>query len=223
MRLGRRWRRTGRSRGAGRRRARRRSAWGLRPGRRCAFGLGFGDGGLELPDQSARWRLHGRARGPGGCRSRPRRRRRSSRRERHRVRGGRGSPRRARCRRSTPVGAPSPGSTTSARKIALGGLDGRELELLLGPEVGEQAALAHPDRVCESADREAVDALDRGQSRCLAEDRLAAPARRRSEGASAMRRSPSRVAVRSSLDKLARPVVLFQSDRPVVLTKEDSE
>ena len=35
VRLGRRWRRTGRSRGAGRRRARRRSAWGLRPGRRC--------------------------------------------------------------------------------------------------------------------------------------------------------------------------------------------
>ncbi len=57
----------------------------------------------------------------------------------------------------------------------VGGLDGRELQLLLGPEVREQAALAHPDRVCESSEREAFDALDRGQSRCLAEDRLAAP------------------------------------------------
>ena len=57
----------------------------------------------------------------------------------------------------------------------VGGLDGCELQFLLGAEVGEQAALAHPDRVRESPEREPFDALDGGQSRCLAEDRLAAP------------------------------------------------
>ena len=46
---------------------------------------------------------------------------------------------------------------------------------LLRPEVREEAALAHPDRACESSQREPLDALDRSQPRCLAEDRLAAP------------------------------------------------
>ena len=54
------------------------------------------------------------------------------------------------------------------------GLDRRQLQLLLRAEVGEEPALAHPDRVSEPADREPVDALDRGEPRRLLQDRLAA-------------------------------------------------
>ena len=38
-------------------------------------------------------------------------------------------------------------------------VDGRELELLLRPEVGEEAALAHPGRFREPPDRERVEPL----------------------------------------------------------------
>ena len=40
--------------------------------------------------------------------------------------------------------------------------------------MGEQAALAHPHRVGQPADREPVDALDGGQLCGLAQDRVAA-------------------------------------------------
>ena len=88
----------------------------------------------------------------------------------------------------------------------VGRLDRRELQLLLRPEVGEEAALAHPDRVGESPEREAFDALDRRQSRRRAEDRLAAPdpSLRCRLGAAAFAGGCSFI-----LDKLARPVVLF--------------
>jgi hypothetical protein len=39
--------------------------------------------------------------------------------------------------------------------------------------VGEEAALAHPDGVGEGSEREALDALDRGEAGGLAKDRLA--------------------------------------------------
>src|SRR5205814_1676848 len=38
-------------------------------------------------------------------------------------------------------------------------IDGRELQLLLRPEVREQAALAHPSRLGKAADRERVETL----------------------------------------------------------------
>ena len=93
-----------------------------------------------------------------------------------------------------------------AREERARGVDRRELELLLGAEVGEEAALAHPDRVGQAADREAVDALDRGEPGGLVEDRL----RLRSPSLRVLRtglglRSVSVSLIR--LDKLARPVV----------------
>jgi len=57
------------------------------------------------------------------------------------------------------------------REDGLGGLDGRELELLLRAEVGEEAALAHADRVCKACDREAAQPLHRREARRLVEDR----------------------------------------------------
>ena len=53
-------------------------------------------------------------------------------------------------------------------------LDRGELELLLGAEVGEEPALAHPDGVRQSADRKPADALDRGESCGFAQDRVTA-------------------------------------------------
>ena len=74
-----------------------------------------------------------------------------------------------------------------------GRLDGRELELLLRAEVGEEPALAHPDRVGQPADREPGDPLDRRQL---------APPRGGSRCGSARRRSaacgPASPAVRTS-------------------------
>jgi hypothetical protein len=55
------------------------------------------------------------------------------------------------------------------------GIDRRELELFLRPEMGEEAALAHPDGVCEPADRQPADALDGRELRSFVEDRRAAP------------------------------------------------
>ena len=54
------------------------------------------------------------------------------------------------------------------------GFDRRDLELLLGAEVGEEAALAHPHRPCQPADREPIDALDRGELSGFTQDRLPA-------------------------------------------------
>ena len=53
-------------------------------------------------------------------------------------------------------------------------LDRRELELLLGAEMGEEAALAHADRLGQAADREPADALDGGELCSLAENRVPA-------------------------------------------------
>ena len=54
-------------------------------------------------------------------------------------------------------------------------VDRGELELLLRAEVREEAALAHPDRLCQAADRQARDALDRRQLCGLMQNRIAAP------------------------------------------------
>jgi hypothetical protein len=51
------------------------------------------------------------------------------------------------------------------------GLDGGELQLLLGAEVGEKTALTHPDRVGEPGDREPAKTLNCREPRCLVEDR----------------------------------------------------
>ena len=56
----------------------------------------------------------------------------------------------------------------------VGGLDRRELEFFFRSEVGEQTALAHPDRVGETTDGESVDAFDGDEACCLAEDCLPA-------------------------------------------------
>ena len=72
--------------------------------------------------------------------------------------------------------------------------------------MGEEATLAHPDRVGQSADREAADPLDRGELPCFPKDRVAAPL--------AITASPPRGALRlaadirhTHIDKLARSVV----------------
>ena len=87
----------------------------------------------------------------------------------------------------------------------LGGVDGRQLELLLGAEVGVEAALAHADVVGEAPDRQALEALDRGQLGSALEDDLPGCAHRRD-------RCRRRVTVVSEvvicLDKIARSVVL---------------
>ncbi len=54
-----------------------------------------------------------------------------------------------------------------------GFVDGGELELLLRAEVGVDAALAHVEPRGEVADREAFEAVDRGERHRLAHDRLA--------------------------------------------------
>ena len=54
-----------------------------------------------------------------------------------------------------------------------GGVDRRQLQLLLGAEVGEQAALAHVQLGREAADRQALQALDGGEVGGRLEDRLA--------------------------------------------------
>ena len=55
-----------------------------------------------------------------------------------------------------------------------GGVHGRELQLFLGAEVRVEAALAHPDVGGEVADGDALEAVDRGEVRGRAQDRLAA-------------------------------------------------
>ena len=64
-----------------------------------------------------------------------------------------------------------------------GRLDGGQLELLLGAEVREEAALAHPDRLGQAADREAAEALDRRELRGFTEDRVTAAAAVAARGA----------------------------------------
>ena len=56
----------------------------------------------------------------------------------------------------------------------LGEVDRRELQLLLGTEVGVEPALAHPDGLRKPADREPVDALDGREAGGSVEDRLPA-------------------------------------------------
>ena len=183
------------------------------------FGLGFGDGGLELvePGSGGGERAVSDGAGVGVD-----------------LRGDRGEEAAAgkdaafevgkecfaECAEaSDPGGRRACGVDDLGLEDRVGGLDGRELQFLLGAEVREEAALAHPDRVRESSEREPFDALDRRQLRCLAQDRLAAadavaPLPRGGGG------SPG-VVGRPSLDKLARSVVLLRHDRPVVLIEED--
>ena len=52
-----------------------------------------------------------------------------------------------------------------------GGADRRQLQLLLGAEVGEEAALAHPQLGGEAADRQPLQALGRGEVDRAVEDR----------------------------------------------------
>src|SRR5215207_295662 len=55
------------------------------------------------------------------------------------------------------------GSITAVRKRVGGGRDRRQLQLLLGAEMGEEAALAHPQLGREAADRQPLQALDGGE------------------------------------------------------------
>jgi hypothetical protein len=54
-------------------------------------------------------------------------------------------------------------------------IDGGELELLLGAEVSEEAALAHPGRFREPADRQRLEALFGREGGGGVEDRLPRP------------------------------------------------
>ena len=54
-----------------------------------------------------------------------------------------------------------------------GDLDRCELQLLLRAEVREEPALAHAHGIGQAGDREAVQAVDRGELRGLAQDRVA--------------------------------------------------
>ena len=54
-----------------------------------------------------------------------------------------------------------------------GGFDRRQLQLLLGAEVREQAALAHAELGGEATDGQALESLDRSQVGGGLEDRLA--------------------------------------------------
>lgn len=58
---------------------------------------------------------------------------------------------------------------------ARGRAHGGELKFLLGPEVREQATLAHADRVRERGDGEGLEALERCQVDGRTQDRLACP------------------------------------------------
>ena len=62
-----------------------------------------------------------------------------------------------------------------------GPLDRGQLQLLLGAEVGEQSALAHPHGVRQPGDREAAEPVDRGQPGCASRiaSRLRSPSLRR--------------------------------------------
>ena len=57
----------------------------------------------------------------------------------------------------------------------LGGVDGRELKLLLRTEVGVEAALAHAGGLGEVSDRESLDAFDGRQAGGGVEDGAPAP------------------------------------------------
>ena len=60
-------------------------------------------------------------------------------------------------RRQAGLGGVAPSDDDLVEDV-LGGVDGRELKLLLRAEMGVEAALAHPDLVGELPDREPVDA-----------------------------------------------------------------
>ena len=96
----------------------------------------------------------------------------------------------------------------------LGGGDGGELQLLLGPEVRIEAALAHAARMGEASDRKPVDALDGRQAGGSREDRpsaalaVGAPATPADVPALSAAAGDMFVAVRHRTDKIARPIVL---------------
>ena len=96
------------------------------------------------------------------------------------------------------------------------GLHRGELELLLGAEVGEQAALAHPDAVGQPADRESLDALDGGESCRLVEDRLPA-ARLPRAGTAPPAPAPRHRLSHSSLQSSTNVRILVPSARTIVL------
>ena len=82
------------------------------------------------------------------------------------------------------------------------GLDGGELQLLLGAEVGVEAALAHADVLGEAPDRESLEPFDGREAGGGVEDRAAAaqPVGTRLAGGELLR-------AELTLDKLARSVV----------------
>jgi hypothetical protein len=93
----------------------------------------------------------------------------------------------------------------------LGGVDRRQLEILLRVEVGVQPALAHADLAREPTDREAVESLGRGESGGGDQDRLARAITVRSLSARDLgrHRQPSSLGSgRVSISNLARPIVL---------------
>ena len=65
--------------------------------------------------------------------------------------------------------------TISAMKLSRGGLDSRELQLLLRAEQHIDAALGHSRRLGEPADRQAVQAFDRGQPSGMFQDPFSRP------------------------------------------------
>ena len=87
------------------------------------------------------------------------------------ARGSRGSARAIARRRGAPSEGVRDGSITTARKRLGGGGDRRQLQFLLGAEVGEEAALAHPQIGGESADRQPPPAPRPWRGRRRARDR----------------------------------------------------
>ena len=106
----------------------------------------------------------------------------------------------------------------------LGRVDGRELELLLRPEVRVQAALAHADLVGEARDREVADALHRRQPRRRLEDvapgplPVAARALERLHGHTSFVSSDLPPTVHAELSTVVRTLATANLARPVVLT-----
>ena len=77
--------------------------------------------------------------------------------------------------RARPRGALRAGSITSATNELCGVIHGRELELLLGAEVGEEAALAHAGRLGEPADRQRLETFLGRERRGRLQDGVARP------------------------------------------------
>ena len=97
------------------------------------------------------------------------------------------------------------------------GLDRRELQLLLGAEVGEQAALAHPHGLRQAADGEPADALDGDELSRRAEDRLAAALTVAPALPGGSFADSFAIRIIHLLDNLARPFVSSTTARTIVL------